>query len=183
MTSMPTTVGDGTTRLITQGEFAVGGPRDEIIRTLLGSCVSCCLWDGEQKVGGMNHLLLGGYRMNGANFNNLMGVTEMERLINEILKRGGRKDRLQAKIFGGANMLSGKTDIGQQNVDFVLEFLGQERIPCINQSTGGTQARIIKFWPTTGRVSMRLTQQADPDHVTTPPVPSASSSGASLELF
>ena len=167
-------------RLIVQGEFAVGGRGSGVIRTLLGSCVSCCLWDDLAAVGGMNHLLLAGYRINGASYNNLVGVTEMERLINEILKLGGTKSNLKAKVFGGSEMLTGRTGIGEMNARFVEDFLQQERIPCINKSVGGGQARIVKFWPESGRVSMRLTQQsAALDERPVAPVETASS----LELF
>ena len=77
---------------ITQGERAVGKNPDDVISTILGSCVSCCLWDPTAGVGGMNHMLLT-VRPNTGGMCNLTGLNAMELLINDILKLGGRRDR------------------------------------------------------------------------------------------
>jgi len=147
-------------KLITQGEHAVSDDTDLVISTLLGSCVACCLWDEDAKAGGMNHLLLAGERVGSGNGYDMAGVAEMEQLINGIIKLGGRRERLRAKIFGGANMLGASTGIGATNVRFAEEFLSQENIECVNASVGGSSARAIKFWPSTGRVSMRMVTEA-----------------------
>lgn len=162
---------------ITQGEHATGQGDLVVITTLLGSCVSCCLWDAEARVGGMNHMLLAkGTREDQAN--TLAGIAEMERLINDLVKLGARRDRLQAKAFGGARMVSGLSDIGAQNAEFTVEFLRQEGIPLVTQSLGGQQARNIRFWPGSGRAMQRMTDAKVREVETRPPV-----AGNDLELF
>ncbi len=172
--------GQSKTILITQGEFAVSDNAEVVINTLLGSCVAVCLWDPDRRVGGMNHLLLVGDRMGGSAGYDMAGVAEMECLINEIIKLGGRRDHLQSKVFGGAQMLGGNTGIGRANVNFALDYLKQENIPCQNSSVGGNMARALRYWATTGRVSMKLVKNAGEE----PEVkPAPKSIGNDLELF
>lgn len=140
---------------ITQGEFATGEHHDVMITTVLGSCVSACLWDPEAGIGGMNHILLphgasGGVDTVGSS------VNAMELLINSIVKQGGQKHRLAAKIFGGGQMISQFSDVGQRNGEFVVSYLRDEGISCLSQSLGGDQARRIQFWPHTGRARQKL---------------------------
>lgn len=140
---------------ISQGEFLVGGPGARAITTILGSCVACCLYDERAQVGGMNHFLLPdgtGSAIQLASF----GVNAMELLINELIKLGARRDGLQAKLFGGARMIAGLSDVGQKNAEFSVDFLSREGIPCISKSLGGMQARRIEFWPDSGRARQRL---------------------------
>lgn len=166
--------------LITQGEYAVSDNSDVMINTLLGSCVSCCLWDETAGVGGMNHLLLAGELGGETAGYDLAGVAEMECLINGIIKLGGRRGSLQAKVFGGAKMLEGLGKIGEKNARFAFDYLKQESIPCINASVGGTSARALRFWAASGRVSMRLVAR-DVDEPM-PPKRTAPA-GNDLELF
>ena len=162
---------------ITQGDHATGRGDHVVITTLLGSCVSCCLWDPVAGVGGMNHMLLAQGTSNGA-ARTLAGINAMERLINDVVKLGARRDRLQAKAFGGARMISGLSDIGAQNAAFTTEFLAQEGIPLVTQSLGGEQARNIRFWPGSGRAMQRLTDRKVREVEIHPPI-----TGNGLELF
>ncbi|MEL6620811.1 MAG: chemotaxis protein CheD [Pseudomonadota bacterium] len=162
---------------ITQGEHATGQGDHVVITTLLGSCVSCCLWDAHAQVGGMNHMLLA-KRIDGSHTQTLSGIAAMERLINDLTKLGAQRDRLKAKAFGGARMISGFSDIGAQNADFTTEFLAQEGIPLVTQSLGGTHARTIRFWPGSGRVMQRVTDANVPEVEVRPTSP-----GNGLELF
>jgi len=141
---------------ITQGEHATGSDPGVVITTLLGSCVSVCLWDEEAGLGGMNHMLLP-RPSSGSQARTLSGLQAMEILINDLLKQGAMRHRLKAKAFGGARMIRGLSDIGQQNVEFTERFLAQERIPLAQASFGGTQARNLRFWPATGRAFQKLT--------------------------
>lgn len=166
--------------LITQGEYAVGDKQDAVINTLLGSCVACCLWDESAGVGGMNHLLLGGQLKGASAGYDLAGVTEMECLINGIVKKGGQRSKLQAKVFGGAKMLEGLGRIGEKNAQFAFDYLEQEGIPCINASVGGTSARAVRFWAASGRATMRLV--ANPVQEIPPPAP-LTDAGNDMELF
>lgn len=167
------------TRLhITQGELATGNDPHTVVSTLLGSCVSCCVWDAEAGVGGMNHILLA--RPNGRDHSSaLAGINDMEILINAVIKLGALRSRLQAKAFGGASMIRGWSDIGSQNAEFVVEFLEREGIPLVTQSFGGTRARNLMFWPATGRAMQKMTD-SDVPVVEVAPVVSV---GHDVELF
>lgn len=142
-------------RHISQGEYAIGCFGERPITTILGSCVATCLYDEVSKVGGMNHFLLpesSNTTIQGASF----GVNAMELLINDLIKHGAQRHRLSAKVFGGARMIAGLSDIGEKNSEFVLNFLKREAIKCTGKSLGGTQARRVEFWPDTGRARQKL---------------------------
>lgn len=165
---------------ITQGERAVGKDPDHVISTILGSCVSCCLWDPIVGVGGMNHMLLAVSTSN-KTMCNLAGINAMELLINDILKLGGHRDRLRAKAFGGARMVAGLSEIGKLNSDFTLDFLAKEGIHIDGHSLGGGSARHLMFWPATGRVMQKIRPDAP---VETPAqVQAPQPVGNDLELF
>lgn len=164
---------------ITQGERAVSDKENQVISTILGSCVSCCLWDPVAKVGGMNHMLLT-VSTRSTGVCNLAGINAMELLINDILKMGGARERLRAKAFGGARMVAGLSDIGRLNAEFTLDFLEKERIVCEGHSLGGETARHIMFWPASGRALQKV--RADEVlHEELPPP--AQEAGNDLELF
>ncbi|XDB00097.1 chemotaxis protein CheD [Sulfitobacter sp. LCG007] len=166
--------------LITQGERAACNSPDTVISTILGSCVSCCLWDPVAQAGGMNHMLLTvSVSRNG--ICDLGGLNAMELLINDILKLGGRRDRLHAKAFGGAKMMAGLGDIGKRNSEFALDFFRKEGIVCEGHSLGGTEARQIMFWPATGRVRMKASQDAPRENLAE--VASKPEPGNDMELF
>lgn len=164
---------------ITQGEHAVGSSPDDVIATILGSCVSCCLWDPVAGVGGMNHMLLA-VSSSRTGMCDLAGLNAMELLINDILKLGGQRSRLHAKAFGGARMVAGLSDVGKNNSDFVLDFLNKEGIVVEGHSLGGTNARHIMFWPASGRVMQKVRQDAPPEPQ---PVAPPAATGNDLELF
>jgi len=145
---------------ITQGEFVVSDDPDVVISTLLGSCVACCLWDPRVGVGGMNHMLLSA-RGSAASTQNLAGVTAMELLINDLIKRGARRASLRGKAFGGARMVKGLSDIGASNASFVLDYLRREGIACDAHSLGGEHARVVRFWPVSGRAMQKSTLSTD----------------------
>ena len=141
---------------ITQGEEAVGNDEAMVISTILGSCISICLWDPEARVGGMNHLLLPAMETGGQT----AGAVAMDLLINKMMPLGAERPRIRAKLFGGSSMLQGRTDIGQRNFEFGREYLRNENFPLEAENVGGSQARKIKFWPASGRAQMKLVEDA-----------------------
>ncbi len=163
------------TKIVTvvQGDFAVSNDANVVMSTILGSCVAVCVFDPQAKVGGMNHFLLASD--GGANTADLKyGVNAMELLINKILRAGGDRRRLQAKIFGGARMTMHARDIGESNGTFALSFLEREGIPCLSQSLGGTMARRVQFTPTTGAArQMQITGSPPPESAIARPKPAA----------
>jgi len=125
-----------------------------VLDTLLGSCVSVCLYDPILRAGGMNHILLpnclAGERTPRC------GVHAMELLINELMKIGGDRRRFIAKAFGGANVLEGMkmTPIGEENARFVREFLALEKIPLVAERLGGNHAVHLYFHTDTGKATV-----------------------------
>ena len=141
---------------IAQGEHAVSGEADILITTILGSCVAVCLWDPKAGIGGMNHILLPEAEAAGATGVYRFGAAAMEVLINDMMKAGAQGSRLRAKMFGGAAMLGAISDVGARNVIFAGDFLRREGIPLDAASTGGVNARQIRYWPKSGRAHQRV---------------------------
>ena len=136
---------------IIQGEYFVTDDPNVVITTLLGSCVAACIRDPIARVGGVNHFLLPGSeaRMNGEA--ERYGVHLMELLVNGLLQHGARRERLEAKLFGGARTVEGLSDIGARNVAFAEKFLQNEDINVVGGSLGGGCGRRLQFWPVSGR--------------------------------
>lgn len=165
---------------VVQGDYAVSDRENTILTTILGSCVSTCICDPIARVGGMNHFLLPG---NGSGDTQSIryGLYAMELLINGLLKMGASKNRLAAKLFGGASMSDGFGRIGEANGKFAVDFLANEGIPCIAQSLGGTNARRIRFTPTTGYAQQLIVQQDELK--TVPPARASSRSETDVTFF
>ena len=136
---------------IIQGEYKVISDPNLVLSTILGSCVAACLRDPVAGVGGMNHFLLPGTGGTGGGDATRYGVHLMELLINGLLKQGARRDRIEAKVFGGAKTIASFSNVGEQNAAFAMEFLRDEGIPVIGSSTGGDHGRKVEFWPVSGR--------------------------------
>ncbi|MEH6834574.1 MULTISPECIES: chemotaxis protein CheD [Falsihalocynthiibacter] len=140
---------------ISQGEHAVSSAENDLISTVLGSCVATCLWDEQAAIGGMNHILLP-QDLSTTSISQMHGVNAMEVLINAMIKSGAVKSRIRAKLFGGARMVAGLSNIGERNAVFAQEFLRGEGILCEAKNLGGTMARRIQFWPSSGRVLQKI---------------------------
>lgn len=141
------------------GEFYVTKSTDEILVTVLGSCVAACIRDPVAAVGGMNHFMLPhhssgswGDDLSSARFGNFA----MEKLINELIKAGCVRERMEIKVFGGGNVTDTSNAVGNDNARFVLGYLDAEGLPCVAQDLGGTLPRRIQYYPATGRVVRRL---------------------------
>jgi chemotaxis protein CheD len=140
---------------ILPGEY-YGTNGNEVITTLLGSCVACCLYDPVAGVSGMNHFMLS----NGRYARDLplciseagrYGIHAMELLINRLFELGAEKRRLRAKVFGGASIMAKDQSsgnffcVGDVNCKFIREFLANERIPVLAEDLGGATGRVIHF--------------------------------------
>ena len=138
------------------GEHKVIGDSGVALVTLLGSCVAACIRDPELGVGGLNHFLLPGDSADMGQPSARYGVHAMEVLVNDILKRGGSKSRLEAKVFGGGNViaLSSAETVGDRNAKFVINHLKREGIKLLASDLGGDRARRIFFFPDSGRASV-----------------------------
>ena len=135
------------------------------IATTLGSCISACIWDHRTGIGGMNHFMLPltvkeahevdwgkrGLASDATRYGNFA----MEHLINAILKNGGRRRNLRAKAFGGGKVLNQMSDVGKQNIDFVLNYLEDENIAIEGSDLGANYPRKIMFEPFTGKAFVK----------------------------
>lgn len=139
------------------GEYYVA-QEDVLITTLLGSCVSACLYDPARKIVGMNHFLLSSKRYAKSlpvctTDAGRYGIQAMELLINEMWNRGAQRGNLKAKAFGGGSILkpagpfsTNFFTVGEVNVRFIIEFLNNEKIPLVSSDLGGTVGRVINFY-------------------------------------
>ena len=146
---------------ILPGEYYVTN-NNELVTTVLGSCVSACIRDRVFGIGGMNHFMLPlseGKGWGGASdFTSTatrFGNYAMEHMINDILKHGGHKKQLEAKIFGGGRMMDAQTDIGRTNIDFVCSYLKTEGIPVLAQDVGDIYPRKVIYFPESGKVRVK----------------------------
>ena len=142
---------------ILPGQYYAAG-RDIVIVTVLGSCVSACLWDPVKRIGGMNHFMLPGSGQAGSVADGArMGIYAMELLINRMLKLGAERGRLVAKVFGGASVLEGMDalNVGSQNSAFVLEFLRVEGIALAAQDLYDVCPRKVYLFPHSGKVLVK----------------------------
>jgi chemotaxis protein CheD len=137
---------------VVQGEYSTSADPNVVFTTILGSCVAACIRDPVAQVGGLNHFLLPGNE-NDAKAGEVerYGVHLMELLVNGLMKMGARRERLEAKLFGGAKMIERLSDVGKLNASFAERFLKHEGIKLVGGSLGGEQGRRIQYWPISGR--------------------------------
>jgi len=139
------------------GEF-YATRENEMITTVLGSCVSACIYDETNKCGGMNHFMLPGDQNSSDDTPARYGIYAMESLINAILKMGSRKENLKAKLFGGGQIIANMTDVGRKNIHFARTFLHSEGIPLESHDLGLAFPRKVNFYPLSGRVRVKRLQ-------------------------
>lgn len=134
------------------GEYFVHA-EDLLIMTTLGSCIAACLWDPDSRVGGLNHFML----PEGSGDSGRYGAFAMELLINELLKRGATRGSLQAKVFGGGQVIQGmdSMNVGKRNTRFVLDYLKAERIPVVSKDVQDVYPRKVCFMPASGKAMVK----------------------------
>jgi chemotaxis protein CheD len=146
------------------GEYYLTDRSDEILVTVLGSCVAACIRDPLAGIGGMNHFMLP-HAHDGSWGDDLrstrFGNYAMEKLINELVKAGCARDRLEIKVFGGGNVTEASNAIGSDNAEFVLSYLAAEGLSCAAKDLGGSVPRRIHYYPAIGRVVRRLLSASD----------------------
>jgi chemotaxis protein CheD len=128
---------------------------------VLGSCVAACVWDAKAAIGGVNHFLLPhSDASKGQSALKFGGAFLMERLVEALVARGAALGQLQARIFGGGNLMG--STIGQRNIEFATAFLRNRQIALLSSDVGGCKARSLRAWPAQGRVEVRLIVEASP---------------------
>jgi len=149
------------------GEYYVT-KRDMVLVTVLGSCVAACIRDRLTGVGGMNHFMLPEDKNDSpvaaaARY----GSYAMEMMINQLLKAGAQRSNLEAKLFGGGNVLRGftVTNVGERNVDFAQQYLEKEKIRVVAESLLDIYPRKIYFFPASGRVMLKKLRYPNNDTI------------------
>ena len=144
------------------GEYFVSN-ENLVIMTVLGSCIAACLWDSRMHVGGMNHFMLPDG--DSLDVSGRYGSYAMELLINEMFKLGARRETMQAKIFGGAQVMHNFTtmNVGERNTNFVVNYLRAERIPVISEDVLDIYPRKVCYFPATGKAMVKRLAHSHPE--------------------
>ena len=157
---------------ILPGEYYVT-QEDELITTVLGSCISACIRDKVSGLGGMNHFMLPVTTADKLKQGNeaVVGIATrygnyaMEHLINTILTHGGKRKNLEVKLFGGGKIIPTLTDVGLKNIDFILDYIDTEGLLLLSQDLGDIYPRKIIYFPKTGRVGMKKIEDVPNDTI------------------
>jgi len=142
------------------GEYYVT-KNDEAIYTTLGSCISACIRDRVNGVGGMNHFMLpassdeSGWKAAGLGSATRYGNFAMEHLINEILKNGGSRQNLEVKLFGGGRIIANMTDVGLRNISFARDYIETEGLRVTSEDVGDIFPRMVVYFPSSGKVRVK----------------------------
>ena len=144
------------------GEYFVTG-ENIVICTVLGSCIAACLWDRTLNIGGMNHFMLP--EGDSTDVSGRYGSYAMELLINEMIKLGARRETMQAKVFGGGQVMANFTtmNVGERNTDFVVQYLQTERIPIVSEDVLDIYPRKVVYFPATGKAMVKRLAHAHPE--------------------
>lgn len=169
------------------GEYFVTAD-EMLIMTVLGSCIAACIWDPQVRVGGMNHFML---PEGGADTSGRYGSYAMELLINEMMKLGARRESMQAKVFGGGQVMHNFTslNVGERNTRFVLDYLQTERIAIVSKDVLDIHPRKVCYFPATGKAMVKRLAHSHPDTLETQErkgsaaVVAKATSGGSIDLF
>jgi chemotaxis protein CheD len=154
--------------IIQPGEYYVT-KEDEVIATVLGSCISVCIKDEKHGIAGMNHFMLpGDFRVDDV-FNSQSaryGMYAMEMIMGDVIKMGGDRSNLTAKVFGAGHVLNtvalNKNSVPSSNIQFIKAFLSMEGINILKSDVGGYHGRKVLFVPYLNKVFIkRLVPEAD----------------------
>lgn len=140
------------------GEFYATS-EDQVLVSVLGSCVAVCLFDRKRGIGGMNQFLLPdpGRGSGLASAATHHGVRIMEQLGEELLRQGARRHQLEASVFGAGNLPNDllRHDTTLRTVEFVHSYLDTEGIPLLAEDVMGAQARKVYVFPSLGKVLLK----------------------------
>jgi len=145
---------------IIPGEFYITR-HSEMITTVLGSCISVCVYDLEEGIGGMNHFMLPGMGSEGVandwhvNGCGRYGDLAMKNLLKGMLKHGAKRENLKIKVFGGGQILRSKGDVGGRNIEFINEYIARKNLVVTGMNVGDDLPRKVNFFPLTGKVMVK----------------------------
>lgn len=120
------------------------------IHTVLGSCISVCLWDCVQKYGGMNHFIYA--RPFDGKRNARFGTVSTQHLLNLMYENGSLARDLRAHVVGGGYSVFSGPSIGEENRSAAEEILDRNGIQIVTRDTGGQTGRKVLFDNYTGEI-------------------------------
>ncbi|WEN14576.1 chemoreceptor glutamine deamidase CheD [Rhodanobacter sp. AS-Z3] len=148
------------------GEYYVSD-QEELVSTVLGSCVSACIHDARRGLGGMNHFMLPEPVGERDSWSSTVGRAArygsdaMEQLINSIIKAGGQRADMRVKIFGGGRVLAQMSDVGKRNIEFAQRYIATENLTLVASDLGDIYPRQVQFFPHSGRARVRQLRRKD----------------------
>ena len=154
---------------ILPGEYYVT-LQDEVIVTVLGSCISACIRDTRLNIGGMNHFMLPQQKMDKDDVNSQSaryGNVAMEHLINALIKQGGSKRFMEVKLVGGGKIINNMSDVGGNNIDFIHDYVRTEGLTVVSQDLGDVYPRKVQYFPKTGRLRVKKLQKVHNNSIAT----------------
>ncbi|NUM35749.1 MAG: hypothetical protein HUU50_14475 [Candidatus Brocadiae bacterium] len=129
---------------------------DIVIKTVLGSCISVCLHDKINRVGGANHYMLPTSKSGSQDIYNY-GENAIPALIDAVISEGGNRKYLVSQIIGGSCTRPDSTiDVGSQNIEIARQQLAKYGIPILREEVGGTTGRVIRFFPKSNELEMKF---------------------------
>lgn len=156
---------------ILPGQFYVT-PNQEVISTILGSCISVCMRDAKAGIGGMNHFLLPG-GASGRVHEEIVegkkcaryGIHAMDMLVRHLLRHGARKESLEIKVTGGARIISGNGDVGEHNIAFIREYMQIHGLNILAEDVAGSLPRKVLYFPDSGKLMVKKLADKQLAHV------------------
>lgn len=156
---------------ILPGQFYVT-KHQEVIATILGSCISVCIRDAQVGIGGMNHFLLPGGSARQVHDEIVQGkkcarygIHAMEMLIKQLLRYGARKENLEVKVTGGAQIISANGDVGEHNIAFIREYMEIHGLKIVAEDVAGNMPRKVLYFPDSGRLMVKKLADRERGHV------------------
>jgi chemotaxis protein CheD len=146
-------------QFVHSGQIYVSKPGEEInLSTVLGSCVSVCLYDEKKQISGMNHYLLPLWNDSELRTPKY-GSVAIELLINKMLENGSIKKDLKAKVFGGGNVNTHLENlrilVGERNIIVAKDMLKEENIEILSSDLGGNKGRKLLMNSKTGKIMLK----------------------------
>lgn len=164
------TQNDAVVAKIVPGEFYITR-HNEMITTVLGSCIAVCVYDTASGIGGMNHFMLPSMNGQGISDNDYFNVcgrygdNAMKNLLSGMLKHGAKRQSLKIKVFGGGQILASKGDVGARNIEFINEYIAKKELVVTGMDVGGMYPRKVNFYPDTGRAQVKKLKSLNNDTI------------------
>lgn len=156
---------------ILPGQFYITR-HQEVIATILGSCISVCIRDPQVGIGGMNHFLLPGGSATQVHDEIVRGkkcarygIHAMDMLVTQLLRYGAQKENLEVKVTGGAGIISAKGDVGKHNIAFIREYMELQGMNILAEDVAGSLPRKVLYFPDSGKLMVKKLADQDVGHV------------------